>query len=220
MTRSLLRSAILLALLVAPAAAENELALRASSLYTSDAGLYTTGGSNALVQAEVGFAHALRAIGRGQLWAEISYLGGERHADALGFETSLLVQQLTVGVRYTLPIRSWLVPHLRLGGGGVLGSFKLRDATVGDVSSLAGAATGYALAGITVLVSRGWMREHIANGFTVGIVAEGGAVVSSNLTFALTPSSPSDLSVPASGVTLGSIALTGPLFRIGAVVRF
>lgn len=220
MTLPPLRPAILLALLAQTAAAHNELALRVSSLYAADSGLFTTGGSNALVQAEVGFAHSLRRLRRGDLWAEVSYLGGERNADALGLASSLVVQQITVGARYTLPIRPWLVPHLRAGVGGLLGNYKLRSSTVGDVDSWAGGVTAYALLGVTVLLPRAFMNERGASGFTVGLVAEGGAVFSSDLTFGLTPPPPTDLSAPSTGTSLGSISLNGPLFRIGAVARF
>ena len=211
----------LIAFAASPARAQNELSVRVSTQFVPQSTLAATGATARLVLAELGYARRLVPLWRGGLWVEGAWSIGQRdEPDLFGaFESHLLVQSLTAGVRYALPVTAWFIPHLRAGGGALVGGYTLGRG-VPDTTSWSGAATGYALAGAELLIPREPGR-HGQSLWTAGLVVEGGAIVSSKLSFHAEPqSNPDDLRIATTGADLGGFALSGFTLRIGIVVRF
>ncbi|HZS36019.1 MAG TPA: hypothetical protein VFF06_04295 [Polyangia bacterium] len=205
-----------------PARAAQEVAVRLSAELGGDSGLYATGGSKTLLQAELGYAHTVYSFRRGQLWVEGSWTIGERHDRLFStFDTSLLVQQFTVGARATFPIRPWLVPQVRGGVGALLGTLRMNGLQSGAVSETGAGFTGYVLAGLQLLLPRPWMALHASRGITAGLVLEGGYCYSTSLRYTLSPQSSGDaVQMPSVPTDLGTLSLSGGLIRIGALLRF
>lgn len=222
-TRPLLLCLVLLATLAcsATAHAENSLSLRISSSYFSSQGFDAVSENDNLVQAEFNYARKLFSLWRGHLWAEGSYLIGAKRSELFGetFKTSLTVQQITVGARYTLPVFEWLVPQVRTGLGLLVGIFNLDPSSddYSQVSDTAFGLNGYLLGGVELLLPRSLISTRV----TVGLTLEAGITFSTGLGFALEPEEDDELQqIPLIASELGSIPLSGPQFRIGAVVRF
>lgn len=213
----------LAALAASPARAENELAVRAGTTFAivADEGLFATGGAPGITQAELSYARTVARLGPGALWIEGGWSIGSRGERSLygRFDASLLAQQLTVGARWSWPVLRWLAPHVRVGLGGLAGELQLQEG--GSRSDTwSGAFTSYALAGVTLTIPRR-PRDDGRTPPTVGVVVEGGGVFSSPLAFHAEPSRSGDLlTIPTGGVDLGALTLTGPVVRLGAVVRF
>lgn len=204
-----------------PALAANELSIRVSQQFVTDRAILTTGGSSDLVQAEFNYAGRVWRPWRGELWIEGGWTIGQwRGTLHQAFDTNLVLQQLTVGARAALPIRPWMVPHLRAGLGAAVGHLGLR-AGGDDVGAWSGALTGYLLAGVELLLPRPWMYARGRGRFTAGLVVEGGYALSTKLRFTARPEAPPDsLAIAQSGVDLGALSLNGPVLRIGALLRF
>mgnify|MGYP000906992702 CR=1 FL=1 len=215
---------IAIALAAAPARAEQEIAIRASSTFAAvtDEGVYAVGSGSALVQAELSYAHTLARLGPGLLWIEGSYTAGSRSEHSLygRFDTSLFAQQFTAGARWSWPVLRWLAPHVRLGLGALVGELDLRGTAQSASDAWSAAFTSYALAGVTLTIPRR-PRADGSTPFTAGIVIEGGGLFSSPLAFHTAPDHPDNLlTIPTTGADLGALTLTGPVFRAGIVARF
>ena len=206
----------------APAFAANELAIHFSADFTAERGLYATGSTKNLLQVEIGYAHTVKTFRRGALWLEGSFTIGERHDRVFSaLDTGLLVEQLTVGARYTIPIRHWVVPQLRIGAGAVIGTLSLHGLAYGAESSSSAGFTGYALGGIQFLLPRPWMNSTGSRGVTAGLVIEGGYQYATNLHFSSQPApSSTTLQMTTVSTDLGTLALRGALFRLGALLLF
>ncbi len=204
-----------------PASAAQEVALRISSEFGGDSGLFATGSSRNLLQAELGYAHTVKSFRRAELWLEGSWTIGERHDRLFAtYPASVIAQQLTVGVRATIPIRPWLVPQLRVGVGALLGTLRISGLTAGSIEETSAAFTSYALAGIQFLLPRPWMRLEGKRGMTAGVVVEGGYCYSTDLGYSLSPaSSPDKIQLPSAATDLGTVSLSGALLRIGIAMR-
>ena len=213
------------------ARAHNEVSVRLSTTRVLDASYGGFSKSAGLLQAELGYARSLVELGRGALWVEGSWTVGASRTELFGGEAKVdaLFHSVTVGARYAVPIWPWLVPHLRVGAGALFGAARLQPAASGvggsltvteaDTDRTAGFA-GYALAGISALVPRRWMRQG-GSGFTAGIVIEGGMSLASALRFEARPKTdPELLAIPRVASPLGGVSLSGPVLRLGAVVRF
>src|SRR5437763_183748 len=172
-----------LSLLAPSARADNELSVRVSTQFLGQSGLFASGPSSAAVLGEFGYARRVARIWQGSVWIEGAFLVGSRsESDLFGnFHSELLLQSATVGARYALPVFRWLVPHLRLGAGALWGEYTLRGA-IPESRDWAAAFTGYALAGVEVLIPRRVPRpgETLA---TAGLVVEGGYMLSTRLDF-------------------------------------
>ena len=207
-------------LLAAPAAAKNELAVRLSGQVLVGDGAVSAAGAS-LVQAEVGYGRAIWGRGRHRLWLEGSWTIGEGRGQVAGaLASTLLANHLTVGGRWTIEATSWLSPHLRLGGGLLLGTLDLQGAA-GVSSTTAAGGAGYALAGASILLPQRWGGRPGARGFTLGVVVEGGGARSSPLSFRLAaPPAGDEPRLTVVGASLGSFVLQGGLVRAGVVARF
>lgn len=202
--------------------AAQEVAIRMSADFASDGGLYATGSSKNLYQAELGYAHSVRSWRRVQLWVEGSWTIGERHDRLFGaYETGLLAQSFTVGARGTYAVRPWFVPQVRAGAGALIGTLHMTNLASGDVNQTAPAFTLYALAGAQFLLPRPWMKQPGAHGVTAGVVVEGGYTFASDLHYTLAPASAGDrVQMPSVATDLGGVSLSGGLVRVGALLRF
>jgi Outer membrane protein beta-barrel domain len=214
-------AALLIASVSAPARAAQEVAVRLSAELASDNGLYATGSSKSLLQAELGYAHTVRSFRRAQIWIEGSWTIGERHDSLFStWTTSLLAQQFTVGVRGTFPVRRWFVPQVRGGMGAMLGTLRINGLESGGFDETSSAFTSYVLAGAQLLLPRPWTAQgkHLV---TAGLVVEAGYCYSSSMRYSLSPAgTPDTLQMPSVPTELGTVSLSGPLFRVGALLRF
>jgi hypothetical protein len=111
------------------------------------------------------------------------------------------------------------VPHLRIGGGVLVGRLNLHGAS-GDSSSTAVGGAGYALLGVTVLLPTRWLGRVGARGVTAGLVVEGGGTMTSPLGFRLAPTPSEEARIATTGTDLGAFPMHAGLLRIGAVIRF
>lgn len=225
MKRALMMTMTACLLASTAASANNELAVRVSNQFVDDKALSAFGGARDLVQAEVDYSRALRYLGRAAIWADVSWTIGQRSGTLLGaFDTSLLVQQITAGMRLTLPLWArvpWLVPELRVEVGALIGEMTLTAPEGGAASDWRAGFTGLALAGVEILLPRAWMRRGARSGVTAGVVIEGGYTYATRLAFTLKPDAGGDtLRMPVSGVDAGTVSLSGGLLRIGALIRF
>jgi hypothetical protein len=207
-----------------PAMATNQLALSLSERFVDGGGLYALGSSGTLVQAELNYARALVLRARVGLWFKGGSAFGRRTGLLFGtFETSAWLQDITAGLRLTLPIPrlSWLVPQLRAGGGVLVGHLSIDDRASVSASRWSAAGTGYALGGVEIVLPPEWMKGAGRSGFTVGVIVEGGYALASALSFSLRPDQPDGQAlIPLRGADLGSLSLNGALLRAGLVVCF
>ncbi len=217
---------LLLLLASPPADAHNEVSLRISNSYLADDSFAAISEDNLLLQAELSYARALFDAQRG-IWIETSWTVGAKRADLFGtaLEARGLIQSLTIGGRYTWPLRPWLVPQARAGLGVIFGALSLDGdikpgAINGEISDVSAGITAYLLAGVQLLLPRRWMYG-AERGITGGVVIEGGVTVSSPLSFSLSPEPDEDLrTIPLSGTDVGSMSITGGVLRVGALLRF
>jgi hypothetical protein len=206
--------------LARPAGAVEEVAVRVSTAFTGESGLYATGASRDLVQAEIGYAHRLRAFSRLEVWGEGSYTVGQRRDQLYGhLDSGLVAHQITAGARLALPVYRWLVPEVRLGVGALVGTM---DLTLGarNAASTAGAFTGYALGGVELLLPDLSRRPH-RRLVTAGLVAEAGYQLATPLRFSVAPIDQGNVvPMPQVATPLGSLSLSGALVRVGLLMRF
>lgn len=219
--RAIAFASLLSVLVPAAASAENSASLRIASSYIPNSGYDAMWDSNNLLQAEFNYAHTLMPLWRGKLWLEGSYAIGARKSELFGgdFDTSLVVQHLTVGARYTMPIYDWLVPQARLGLGLVVGGFSLdpRGDDQPKVSDFSAAFAGHLLAGVELLLPRRWTSTR----FTGGLIFEAGYTFSTRMGFNLEPDEDDhEQRIKVVPAEVGGLVLTGFQFRIGGVFRF
>lgn len=216
------------ALLPAAAFARNEVALRVSTSFLTDSGYHAISQDSRLMQAEISYARALFHAQRG-LWAEVSWTVGSSRAELFGQDLELrgLLHSVTAGVRYTLPLRPWLVPCARAGVGLLFGNLTLDGgaARAGGVETQitdhAAGFTAYLLAGVQLLLPRRFLYENDERGITGGLVIEGGVTASTALGFDLGPEPDEELRrIPLANAALGSLAVTGGVIRAGLLLRF
>lgn len=216
---------LLVAAAVAPARAEprqpQEVSLRVSNQLVTDDGIFATG-PLPLTQGELSYARGILAPWRGTVWLEGSWTLGARTGYLFAnHDTTTFLQQITAGVRYSVPLLRWLVPHVRLGLGALVGHIFLRDSVGGNTGDWSGAFTGYALGGVELLIPRAWMRDPDRRGFTMGLVVEGGYAFSTALAFHLVPEQSDDrIHTPLGGTDVGGLSLDGAVIRAGIVARF
>jgi len=202
-----------------PAArAQNELSLKVGNTFVASAGFDLVSKNDLLPQVELTYSRELVRLWRGSLWVDATFMAGSAEASVFqgGLHTKALLQSITVGAVYKLPVWSWLVPRVRVGVGALIGTLQLTPSGEAMVSDHSGAFTGHALLGVELLWPRARPRS-----LTGGLVLEGGYVFSSALGFQLAPSADSDLRlIPQRAAELGSLVIHGGQLRVGAIVRF
>lgn len=216
------------AMLPATALGRNEVAVRLSTSFLTDSGYHAISADSRLMQAEISYARALFHSQRG-LWAEASWTVGSSRADLFGQDLELrgVLHSVTVGMRYTLPLRPWLVPCARAGVGLLFGALTLdgdaarSGGVTSEISDHATGFTAYLLAGVELLLPRRFLYEDDARGITGGLVIEGGVTASTALGFDLGPERDDELrNIPLGETNVGSLAITGGVIRAGLLLRF
>jgi hypothetical protein len=215
-------------LLSGAASASNEVSLRVSTSFLADSGYYAISENRRLTQAEVSYARALFHPQRG-LWVEASWIVGSSSEPLFGTDLELkgLFNAVTAGIRYTHPIKPWIVPCARTGVGIMFGSLQARGnaAQTGgvttEVSDRTAGLTAYLLAGVQFLIPRRFLYLEERRGITGGLVIEGGVTATTGLGFDLAPEQDEELrNIPLSGSGVGSLAITGGVVRAGLLLRF
>jgi len=163
------------------------------------------------------------AWGRGELWADFSYLVGSTSASIFDeqFEMKLILQTLTFGARYCYPLNAHFVPFLRGGVGASWGKLELVPVGSDAIGDRDAAFSSYLLGGIEFLGPFSWRAKKNRGRVTFGLVLEGGYGFSSRLDFALSPDEDDELQqIPSVSSDLGNIAIRGPQLRVGILLRF
>ena len=196
------------------------LSLHLNNQWVLDDGIRVSGSSSDLLQAELRYGAQVFERDRLGVWLEGDYGVGKRDAFSNPFNRNLLIQQLHLSTRAVIAVRPWLLPQVRLGVGAVIGRAQV-GVPGASGESWAGGFSGFLTAGLELLIPRPFMRSPTTRGVTAGLLIEGGYLVASPMSFSTEPaSSGENLRIASSNASLGDLDLSGPLFRIGATLRF
>jgi len=200
----------------------NAVYLKMSNTFIKDPGFDAISNKDRMVQVELSYSRAVLPIWEGHMWVEGSWTAGSLSSSLFNnaFQTDLFLQQIHLGVKYSLPLLQWIEPFIRFDLGVAVGSFELSQRTGDTFKDRAVAFTGQILAGVEILMPRRFLHTE-RSGFTFGVLVEGGYSFATAMRFGLVPEEDDRVrAIPALGSTLGTLKTSGGQVRLGVVFHF